>query len=176
MFNTKFAWAETADMTTSFRYVNGIMPSDTQLTLEELDALVLNNGSIFKKDPRNILFFLQRVIKSFNTYQETIMSLNRDMAAARSASVSNMHPVDRALKVLEDLSESDLDRVLHENYVRELRKLTKLTEDNELIKLGYINESNRVRSAIATLLADGKLSLADSSLIREQLDSINYKL
>lgn len=168
--------AETIRMTTSFRYADGVMPSDTQLTLEELDALLLNNGSIFKKDPRNIIFFIQRVIKSFNIYHETIVSLNRDMAAVRSASVSTMHPVDRALKVLEDLSETDLDRVLHENYTKELNKLTKLIEDNELVKLGYINESNRVRSAITTLLADGKMSLADSSLIREHLDAINYKL
>lgn len=163
-------------MPESFNYKNGIMPRETKLTLEELEALLLNNGGVIRKHPGNLGNFIARVIKSFTAQQDTIIQLNRDIAAIQASSESKIHPVDRALKALENLTVEQTEQVLERNYTREILKLNKATEDNELLRLGYINENNRVRGVLMDFLKKATLSEADKAALAKALEDVGYRL
>lgn len=163
-------------MPESFKYNNGIMPSETKLTLDELEALLLNNGSIIRKHPGNLNNFIKRVIKSFISYQETIIQLNRDVATMKTMSESNLHPVDRAMQSLESLTPEQTEQVLDHNYTKELFKLNKALEDNELMRLGYINESNRVRGVLLGFLENCALSAGDKAALVKAIENSGYRI
>lgn len=152
------------------------MPRETKLTLEELEALLLNNGGVIRKHPGNLGNFIARVIKSFTAQQDTIIQLNRDIAAIQASSESKIHPVDRALKALENLTVEQTEQVLERNYTREILKLNKATEDNELLRLGYINENNRVRGVLMDFLKKATLSEADKAALAKALEDVGYRL
>ena len=163
-------------MPESFKYNNGVMPSETKLTLDEVEALLLNNGSIIRKHPGNLNNFIKRVIKSFIAYQETIIQLNRDIAALKTTSESNLHPVDRALKSLESLTPEQSEQVLDHNYTKELFKLHKSLEDNELMRLGYINESNRVRGVLLDFLKNSDLTTGAKAALVKAIEDSGYRI
>ncbi len=163
-------------MPESFKYNNGVMPSETKLTLDEVEALLLNNGSIIRKHPGNLNNFIKRVIKSFIAYQETIIQLNRDIAALKTTSESNLHPVDRALKSLESLTPEQSEQVLDHNYTKELFKLQQSLEDNELIRLGYINESNRVRGVLLDFLKNSDLTDGAKAALVKAIEDSGYRI
>ena len=152
------------------------MPSETKLTLDEVEALLLNNGSIIRKHPGNLNNFIKRVIKSFIAYQETIIQLNRDIAALKTTSESNLHPVDRALKSLESLTPEQSEQVLDHNYTKELFKLHKSLEDNELMRLGYINESNRVRGVLLDFLKNSDLTAGAKAALVKAIEDSGYRI
>lgn len=164
------------NMSESFKYNNGIMPSETRLTLDELEALLLNNGSIIRKHPGNLSNFIKRVINSFVSHQETIIQLNRDVATLKTTSASNLHPVDRALQSLENLTPEQIEQVLDHNYAKELHKLSKSLEDNELMRLGYINESNRVRGVLLDFLKNADLSASDKAALVKAIEDSGYRV
>lgn len=163
-------------MTESFKYKNGVMPSETRLTLGELEALLHNNGDIIRKHPGNLANFIARVIKSFVAHQETIVQLNRDVAMVKTMSESNLPPVDRAVKILESLTPEHLEQVLDRNYTNELFKLDKAMEDNELMRLGYINESNRVRGVLLNFLDKAALSAGDREMLMKAIEASGYRI
>lgn len=163
-------------MSDSFKYTNGVMPSETRLTLDELEALLLNNGSIIRKHPGNLSNFIKRVIRSFVSHQETIIQLNRDMATLKAMSESNLHPVDRALQSLGNLTPEQTEQVLDHNYTKELSKLSKAMADNELMRLGYSNESNRVRGVLLDFLKNSDLSASDKASLMKAIEDSGYRI
>jgi hypothetical protein len=158
----------------SFNYDDRPEAQYVPLRADEVEALIMNGGKIFSQDGRRIVHLLHRVATTIREQGARIAALQADVERIRVERAASSHPMARAVQAISELNDDEKRQLLDDGYLRELARLEKATEEAELTKLGVLNESNRIRHALAGMLEDPDVPSETKQHVRVVLTRIGY--
>ena len=81
------------------------------LTAEDVDALLLTDGSAFARDPRRVRHLLSRTHAAFKAHRAQVKSLQRDVETIAASARRTKTPVAAVVRALADLSTDEQRQV-----------------------------------------------------------------
>lgn len=155
-------------MSRNSRYVADPSTRTRPLTPDEIDALILGQGKALTKDSDAIVHFLHRVSATLRDHRSRMTGLSHDVSRMQAGQASKSQPVSRAIDAIAALNPQERTQVLDAGYAAEVSRLERAQEELALARTAMANESNRMRFALASFIADetipasSRQALADS--------------
>ena len=149
--------ADTERVSKNSRYVPDPATRSRPLTTDEVDALILSQGKALTKDSDAMVHFLHRVSATLRDHRGRMTGLSHDFSRMQAGQITRSHPVARAIEAIAALSPQERTQVLDAGYAAEVSRLERAQEELALARTAMANESNRMRFALATFIADETL-------------------
>lgn len=161
-------------MAQSFNYDDRPEAMHQPLHLAEVEALILNGGKLFERQPGRLVHLLHRVATTMKDHGARMSRLQADVEHIRGERAASGHPMARAVQAISELDEDQKRQLLDQGYLLELAKLQKARQDAEMASAGAQNETNRVRLALGALLEDPEAPSEVKQYVRNVLQRIGY--
>lgn len=138
------------------------------LTPEELDRLLLSDGTFFAGKPARVRHLLTRVRAAYSAHTELVRHLKRDVEQITLTARSEANPVAAAASALRRLTLEEQRQLLDVRAEALIDMVRSAQEDAERVRTAAVNEANRTRFALAKVMddpqvpADVRQKLADA--------------
>lgn len=140
------------------RYEPNAATSAMPLRLDEVEALQLAGVGSLARDENAIAHLLGRVAATIKEQRRLLSELQTELEHALRVRAEDDHPMQRALRALNELDDDGRARVLDIHYLAALDEAERHGREAEAAKIVAVSEANRVRFALSRLLADPMLS------------------
>lgn len=154
-------------------YDDSEMAASRPLGLDEIEALMLDGGRLFERNKDRVRHLLERMSATIKDHQRRMSDLHDDVDRIRSERAGKEHPMARASAALSELDPEQQRKLLDINYISAVEELDRFRIEVENMRLLAINDINRVRLLLASLLNDKSLDNNSNEKIRALLDTIN---
>ena len=124
------------------------------LRLEEIEALQLGGGRLIAKDEASVVHLLSRIAATMKEGRKRQAELQSELDRSRMKNSDAEHPMTRALKAISELDDEGRRKLLDIHYLAAVEDAQSAAAEAEKAQISAINETNRVRFALAELLAD----------------------
>jgi hypothetical protein len=131
--------------------------SSVPLASEEVETLLLTDGSIFARNPARVRHLLSRMRATFAFELQERRALQRDIEGMHADARTRGTPVAAALDALRALSIEEQRRVFDLRAQVLLEEVTAARSSAQRAKVAAANETNRARFALASVLEDAAL-------------------
>ena len=130
---------------------------NTPLRLDEVEALTLTGGKVFK-DANIALHFLSRVTATIKEHRRKMVDFQLDIDRMKTKRSEENHPLTKAINALEALTPEQKKQLLDSGYIAAVEQLKEKEDLAERTRLASLSETNRMRMAFSKLLQDPEVS------------------
>lgn len=139
------------------------------MTSEEIDDLLLTDGSYFLRDPRRVRHLLTRMRAAFAYHVQQMRNLQRDIEQMHATARKRATPMSAALDALRQLSLDEQRQVFDVRAQVLIDAVHAAQSDAERARTAATSEANRARFALATVLQDEAVSAEVRDKVRTAL-------
>lgn len=137
--------------------------------MDEVEALLLTGGKGIARDEAAVVHLLHRVAATLRDHRSRMGTLSQDVSRMAVERESRSHPIARAVEALAALTDEQRKQLLDSGYNAELERLKRAKDELELARTATLNEANRVKFALASLLSDDELTPAARQKIANEM-------
>lgn len=139
-------------MTGTPTYDDSDASAHTPMSAEDVDALLVSDGSTFAGNPARVRHLLTRVRASFMAHRRQIRALQRDVERIKDDSRRNADPVAGALEALGNLDDDSAGQVYDLRGRQMVAGVRTAREDAERVRVAALSDLNRARFAIGKVM------------------------
>lgn len=143
------------------------------LRLDEVEALILDGGRLFDRDRGRIVHLLHRVAATIRDHHRRYTELHDDVDRIRSRQEDRGHPMTRATEAIAALSPDEQRQLLDINYLAAVDRLEQERASAEQARVLAVNDINRVKLLVASLVADTNLDTEVRARLEMLLTQLN---
>lgn len=143
------------------------------LRLDEVEAFILDGGRLFERDKGRVVHLLHRVAATIRDHHRRYTELHDDVDRIRSRQEDRSHPMVRATEAIAALSPEEQRQLLDINYLAAVDRLEQEQATTERARLLAVNDINRVKVLVASLLSDPALPVDARGRLESLLGQIN---
>jgi len=144
-------------MPVKFSYDDSEQAKSRAISPSEIDAFILNGGSLFTKNPRHVLHLLERVRRTIALHREEKARLHTELERIRVEKTEHNRPFAQALELFSLLSDEEKSQLMDQTYMRSMAELEDLKEQAEMARAVARNDVNRLRMMLAELENDQEI-------------------
>jgi hypothetical protein len=145
---------------------------NTPLRLDEVEALTLSGGKVFK-DTNVSLHFLSRVSATLKEHRRKLVDFQLDIDRMKIKRSEENHPLTKAINALEALTPEQRKQLLDSGYITAVEQLKEKEELAERARLASLSETNRMRMSFSKLLSDPEVPQDVRVKIKAVIDKFN---
>lgn len=127
------------------------------LQSEDVDTLLLTDGSFLAGSPRRVRHLLSRMRAAFSEHAEQLRSLHRDVDSMREAARVRSSPVANALEALSRLSLAEQEQVYSRRGRVLIDALNEARTQAAAARTAAASETNRARFVLSRLVESQQL-------------------
>lgn len=130
---------------------------DRPLRVDEVEALIMGGGKQFSRSDENVMHLLHRMAATLRDQRSRMTAMSQDVERIKVEKETRSHPMAKAVEALSALTDDQRRQLLDSSYMAEMDKLKRAQEELDLARTAALNEINRVRFALATLVEDEEI-------------------
>lgn len=142
------------------------------LTSDDVEALLLTDGSQIAGDRRRVRHLLTRMRAAFAAHLETVRSMQRDVEHLQSRARTSADPVAEALSALAKCTVEQQRQVYDRRAQVLLDTVRAAQEEATAARVAAASETNRARLVLAELAARPDLPEQVRELLQRQLEQL----